>query len=1587
MSFNSGLSGVAAANQDLKITGNNIANASTVGFKASRAEFGDAYTASILGMGNDPIGSGVNVENVGQKFEQGSITQTNSILDMAIDGSGFFVTRYPSNGTVTYTRAGIFGVDKEGYVVTNQGAHVQGYGTDENGIVRGILTDIQVDTGSQPPRGTHGVQGSVNVPAGAQVLAQMGSITTTNGLAVGQAQVGEPEATATRLLTVGPSTTSGQAATVPGTTNLAATLTGSADIPIHNSFSAGFDMPNIESWQTATVVNGGAVYSIDRSAEVIDLSITLPGAASASTVSLTMLPAPAANISSAVSIIQNVLSTNPTTAGHVFVRENPSALGTLEFYTTDGTTITNVVDNGAGTLAVDLGLAAGAAAAPRIMLDASVIDFDISFTDATGTAQTFNVAAMANQPYDAGPTTADNLNDFITDLQAAVDAAAVSAGGAGGGAEFTVQEDPYNPGGFEIITTNPFVATTSEWGITSIVDNTGTIAKDTTMQYSRADSRVFPFITPSTPDPTYTVQIQIQDPNVNGGTPYNALIKPLAFDNRITSMNELVTRFQTAVDTDPVLAGRVTVQPDPANLNRLQFISSTGTSIRSVSDIGASTIAGDLSLDTAVVVDSLFVNFPPASPETIDIQIQGPNLNNGNPIIANIEPFPTTVTINNMGELIGSFQAAIDGNPDLAGTLEVLEDPSNPGQLMIRTTGPYATDGTQIIAINDNVGTTAFDLGIDSGSVSPTPALAGTDLWEAGGIDLKTVEGSPVQVQGNEASELEFNDLIPGTVTELTGSALLSSTPLFNVDVIPHSLTLQLQVGGFAPATINLTLPAGGYADLNALVTDFNNQIAVSTLAGEVAARNSNNFLELVNLDTGPQSINVIELSSTNVGFTGQSIGLTASASPSPSLILGEADTPANNLITIQVGGSDPGLGTIQVPPTTYGNVDAVVDAINFQINSDASLFGKVYAENVNDRIVFSLSELGGFPNTLDVTGSAEAMEAIGHTTQTTPTPENPFDRTHSFRINLNVPLPDPENRSGSVEISLDENIRTIEQLAASINRELAAVPQDDYIGVRAEVVKDDNGDKVLNFVATESGEASQISLTDVRAIGDDITVQELYGLLQVDRFDPDLLIEGEAEVTNGYPEQTFVLYDEENDIRRNIVTEENAQASELAAQFSSLAGVTASAETEARILLEDYINSGNMDIYINGQIIVADDFQDMVDEVALYQQTSLTGVTAELDSETGDLVLRSGIGIDIKLQIETTTVTDSLVVQGLPGTAPAILGGSDTADIAARIGGYVDIVLNEGYTLTEPDPRVAGLFNGLTENDFEDFVLNEFDPNDPETYNETAAMSIYDSLGNQHRLQMFYVKDPADPARPFDLASWTVYAQIDGEDIGDPDPSLPYPENLEAQIASFKMYFNADGTLDEEATGNWLISNWDPIDENGNFNGAYTSANVAEGGSLPIPNPNNNSNFEIDLRGSTQYGGPFARYDFQQDGYASGRLKDLEIDSSGVIYARYTNGEAQVLGQVALASFANQEGLNPVGHTEWQETFESGDATVGDAGTGVLGTIRASALEDSTVDLSEQLVNLIIAQRNYQASAKTIETANAVTQTIINLR
>ncbi|UZD99757.1 flagellar hook protein FlgE [Pseudomonas mediterranea] len=170
MSFNIGLSGLYAANKQLDVTGNNIANVATTGFKSSRAEFEDVYSATKLGSGSKTVGNGVRLSNVSQQFGQGDVNNTGNVLDMGIQGQGFFVLS--NDGSLSYTRAGTFKTDKEGYITNSDGtSKLQGYGVDANGkIQNGILTDLRIDTSNLPPQATSLVSSTINLNSTATAI-------------------------------------------------------------------------------------------------------------------------------------------------------------------------------------------------------------------------------------------------------------------------------------------------------------------------------------------------------------------------------------------------------------------------------------------------------------------------------------------------------------------------------------------------------------------------------------------------------------------------------------------------------------------------------------------------------------------------------------------------------------------------------------------------------------------------------------------------------------------------------------------------------------------------------------------------------------------------------------------------------------------------------------------------------------------------------------------------------------------------------------------------------------------------------------------------------------------------------------------------------------------------------------------------------------------------------------------------------------------------------------------------------------------------------------------------------------------------
>ncbi len=478
----------------------------------------------------------------------------------------------------------------------------------------------------------------------------------------------------------------------------------------------------------------------------------------------------------------------------------------------------------------------------------------------------------------------------------------------------------------------------------------------------------------------------------------------------------------------------------------------------------------------------------------------------------------------------------------------------------------------------------------------------------------------------------------------------------------------------------------------------------------------------------------------------------------------------------------------------------------------------------------------------------------------------------------------------------------------------------------------------------------------------------------------------GVPEVSNNYGSHTLVIRNPSGtDI--TYISEYGSSADKTASELNALAGVNATARTTATLMGSSFSNNGSF--RMNGVNLTSTGTPDMTalrDEINALSSSTLFGISAELDG-SGNLLVTSVTGRDLDFAFDVGG--GNADIQGGQGPAQSV----NTATQKVKIGGQVTITLQEGYAITSSQPTVpvygGTLFGSINvPNFFTPVPINAFNPIDQKTYNHATSNTVYDSLGNPHVMRQFFVKQAYDPADPSTSPNhWVMYVQIDGQDVGDPNPTLPSPQNTLPTMASFNVHFYPDGTLNPFMTDTMLVSNWAPIGADGEPIGALGPLNVLQGGGVPVVEPPSSSNFQIDLAGSTQFGSVFSKEALEQNGYATGRLAGLDVSSTGIIFARFTNGEAQVLGQVALANFSSTDGLKPTGDTMWAETFESGEAVIGAPGSAQLGNITSGAVEESNVDLSEQLVNLIIAQRNYQANAKTIETANATTQTIINLR
>lgn len=335
------------------------------------------------------------------------------------------------------------------------------------------------------------------------------------------------------------------------------------------------------------------------------------------------------------------------------------------------------------------------------------------------------------------------------------------------------------------------------------------------------------------------------------------------------------------------------------------------------------------------------------------------------------------------------------------------------------------------------------------------------------------------------------------------------------------------------------------------------------------------------------------------------------------------------------------------------------------------------------------------------------------------------------------------------------------------------------------------------------------------------------------------------------------------------------------------------------------------------------------------------------------------------------------------------------------------------------------------------------FNANDATTYNKQVPVSVYDTLGNQHTMSMYYVKTGS--------GTWDVYAGADGTEITNvnvakasmddaaamaardawtaatkaspQDPAAIASALANYAAAASTAVSGAAGTAGATAatvtaiqtaatdTGSTVGATPDQVDQaiaaavsvpsipvgtlKFDSNGALSAALMSPQ-TLPLnisfpvypaTGAKETLSIKVGFNGSTQYGADTSEKLTTQDGYTAGHLQRFSASADGTLLGQYSNGQTKPLGQVVLANFTNAGGLEPIGNNSWVETSSSGTPLLGVAGTGSFGVLQASATESSNVDLTAELVNMITAQRVYQANAQTIKTQDSVLQTLVNLR
>lgn len=345
----------------------------------------------------------------------------------------------------------------------------------------------------------------------------------------------------------------------------------------------------------------------------------------------------------------------------------------------------------------------------------------------------------------------------------------------------------------------------------------------------------------------------------------------------------------------------------------------------------------------------------------------------------------------------------------------------------------------------------------------------------------------------------------------------------------------------------------------------------------------------------------------------------------------------------------------------------------------------------------------------------------------------------------------------------------------------------------------------------------------------------------------------------------------------------------------------------------------------------------------------------------TGPFVLASfrRVAEPDPLDPTSTIYTTTLILPPVPPSTTPTEETTGAYQFSDNSSGTPAVTVEAIQDFTSTAAREQQLDDLLAMNSITKHLPKPFSPTDPDSYTHSLPITVYDSLGNSHQLTQFFIKRESDGA----TSNWDVYYTFNGEVVKGVVPDNPDTTTVDESSDYQRMTFNQSGILNSGGLLEFTISD-------------------VGGTSSPAAN----LNISLNYANSTSFSGEFS-YNFSQDGFPTGDFSNIEIGQDGAIIAVYTNGERRTKGYVALADFNNLNGLRPSGDNAWVETSASGPPILGRPGSNGLALIRGQAVEESNVDMSQELVRMIISQRFYQANAQTIKTQDQILQTLITLR